>query len=98
MKKENRNKWLALTKIEIHFDGPDGVEAETSPTSLCHFCRYASWCGSCEDTELDCNHPINTISENPYDTWEGVDCWGFANGWPWDIVVEYVSQRMQGQG
>jgi hypothetical protein len=51
---------------------------------LGNFCRYAHWSGgSCCDSDLDCEHPLPIINgdigsgDQPYDTWEGADCWGF---------------------
>ena len=66
-------------------------------SSLCYFCRYARWDGSCEDTELTCEHPLAIVSEQSDNVWSGDDCWGFRPMLPLDAIVEFASQRMQGE-
>ena len=46
--------------------------------TLCSFCRYATWEGSCcDDSWCTCEHPIEAVSEKL--DWIGptTDCWGF---------------------
>ena len=68
-------------------------------SSLCHFCQYANWVGSCEEADLDCEHPLNKVLErwDVNDVWSGDDCWGFRSDVSVDTLVEWISQRLQGQ-
>lgn len=50
---------------------------------LCNFCKFAEFSGSsCCDSDLECHHPLDSVNGNgigqePYDVWEGSDCWAF---------------------
>jgi hypothetical protein len=57
------------------------IVARIGGMGLCNFCKFASWSGSCCDSELECEHPLLAVSgkENDNDNvWGGGgDCWGF---------------------
>lgn len=47
---------------------------------LCNFCKFASWSGgSCCDSDLECEHRLSDRMgfPDPFNVWEGADCWGF---------------------
>jgi len=46
--------------------------------TLCSFCRYASWSGSCcDDGWFDCEHPLEVVREREDWIDPTTDCWGF---------------------
>ena len=90
MNKEQRIPYRVLTKIALPL--PDW-----SNVSLCLFCKYASWIGSCKEAELECEHPIDIIGENSHDTWAGGDCWGFKPKYTREDCVDIVGILLQGQ-
>jgi hypothetical protein len=66
--------------------------------SLCSFCKYAEWSGSCCDNECECGHPIaeKVIQHTRYETsfemttCPGEDCWGFKPAYPISDVADIV--------
>ena len=101
MKRKQRAPYLALASVTVPWPEPywdkgmeqSGIRYSYAPSSLCFFCRYARWVGSCSDPELDCEHKLDVISEK---AWDVNDCWGFRPSHTVDDVAEWVSQRLQG--
>lgn len=89
MKKNKRQVWLELSRIEVL----------VWPTwlSLCHFCKYAEWIGECDIAALVCNHRLDIVAENSNDVWGGDDCWGFVPYTSLDITAEFISHKLQGK-
>ena len=92
MKRVEREAYLLLTRISLPkpFDGYIG---------LCNLCWYADFSGDspCEESSLDCKHPIEKIAENAYDVWGGDDCWAFRPKWPREDCVDLVGIFLQGK-
>jgi hypothetical protein len=84
MKKKKRVIYLLLVNL--------------TDLSLCDFCKYAEFNGSCYDAELECHFFVSEIAENP-DTnggWLGGDCWGFRPYTILEDIVDVVGIRLQG--
>lgn len=68
MKKEQREIYLDILRI--------------GGLGLCNACKFAGFSGSWCCAELECEHPLpaingNGIGQDPWDVWNGSDCWGF---------------------
>ena len=105
MRAANRAAYLALSRQPIPWPewGKDWKPKMGAPceTSLCAFCRLAECSGQCGDTEMDCLHPLDAVSEGdpvsgPLGYEPGHDCWGFRPSLPVEAVAEFVGQRLQG--
>ena len=102
MKRERREPWRALTRIEYPYFEPEvGREIPTSFT-LCHMCKFAKWEGSsCSDSYLVCQHAladkIDPHEETP--AWQGEDCWGFHPiAWlTTEIAADMIGLHLQGK-
>lgn len=90
MKKAKRHGYLILADLE-----PDMKVPRT--TSLCAWCRYADWSGACEDCELHCQHPIDRVSDNCWNAWQGGDCWGFRPKVSREDAVDICGLGLQGK-
>lgn len=91
MNKEKREPYRALTTVML---------PEFSTASLCAFCRYAEWIGSCEEADLDCKHPLGWLERwEPFDVWEGhgSDCWAFRPEVDIDEAADMVGIWLNGQ-
>lgn len=89
MKKAEREPYLLLTRIELPspFNGNMG---------LCHFCGYAEWSGSCDESDLECHHPLWQVPEQADGAWDGTDCWGFRPCYSREDCVDMVGIHLQG--
>lgn len=69
---------------------------------LCNFCKFAEFDGnSCCDSDLECTHPLDSVNGNdigkePYDVWEGADCWAFRPNVSLQELGEIVSITITG--
>lgn len=84
MNKAQREPYLILTEIPIP------MWCNSGP-SLCSFCRYAEWGGSCKEAEVECQHPLDEIVEC------GGDCWGFRPKVSQGVAIGMVSNWLQGK-
>lgn len=69
-------------------------------SGLCCWCRYALWSGSCDDAELECEHPLPVISDcdcHSWDVWQGGDCWGFRPRYKYNDIVDAMGLVIQGE-
>jgi len=73
MNRLQREPWLELAGMEEAFEAV-GLR---QTTSLCQWCRYAVWYGSCGDSSLECQHPLWRVAECGAEAWQGKNCWGF---------------------
>ena len=69
---------------------------ESDGWGLCNFCRYAEWCGSCCDADLDCIHPLSDKSPDCWDVWQGDDCWRFRPRCSFQEIGVMVGIRLEG--
>ncbi len=89
MKKETRQAYNLLTTI---------ATPSMSYPSLCHFCQYAEWWGSCEDAELACTHPLMEQELwEPGEVWAGSDCWAFRPKVTPDEAADIVGIWLRGE-
>lgn len=91
MKKEARYEYWLLQSLEN--DLPRQLELTTS---LCAWCRFASWNGSCADAELDCQHKLEVVAERSFEVWQGDDCWGFRPYLSREDAVDICGLYLQG--
>jgi hypothetical protein len=91
MKAEQRERWLALTRIDLPkpFNGN---------ISLCHMCRYAEWDGyDCRCADLDCSCGLDVIVDNCENVWaDSCDCWAFRPYYVYEDCVDAVGLFLQG--
>jgi len=88
MNKE-RAAYYALTKIDLPQDICFG---------LCNFCKFAFFSGSCNEADLECEHPLEVISESDksWEAWAGNDCWGFHPRYVLSDCVDAIGMYLQG--
>ena len=92
MKRQGREAYRCLTTLPLPiFEG--------ATLCLCTFCGHASWSGSCNEAELECEHPLDAVSESDMDVWEGFgrDCWGFRPQWSREDCVDITGIFSPGQ-
>jgi len=92
MKEFQRKPYFILSSLQHNL--PKKTQFSTS---LCAWCRYADWIGSCMEAELDCLHPLERVKEDSYSVWEGSDCWGFRPRYKQEICVDIVGLYLQGK-
>ena len=87
MKRAQREPWLVLNQVPL-----------PGTPSLCTWCKYASWSGSCEEAEMDCEHPLEVIRERSDDvSGEQYDCWGFRPDVAPEDAADIVGMWLRGE-
>lgn len=86
-----RLPYFALTKVKTPTMGYP---------SLCHFCKYAKWIGDCNESDLECQHPLGQGYGAKWDSfavWAGDDCWGFRPAVDIDEAADMVGIWLNSQ-
>ena len=86
MQKAKRQAWLILNQVP--FPGTP---------CLCSWCKFSRWSGDCEDGYMECEHPLDVISENSEDVSEGRDCWGFRPNVAPEDAADIVGMWLRGE-
>ncbi|KKL17094.1 hypothetical protein LCGC14_2489010 [marine sediment metagenome] len=84
MKGSQREVWRAITE-EV--------------STLCSFCKYAKWFGSCDSAGVECKHPLEDSFGYPYDEHglePGSDCWAFRPKFELSIAADVCGIWLQG--
>ena len=92
-----REVYYVLSQVALPTEDPSRFP--DCEASLCYFCKFARWSGSCEDPELECEHPLLRPWDcwEPDEVWQGSDCWGFRPDVSIELAAEWVGQRLQGK-
>ena len=93
MKRELRGAYLLLTRIHLPKPFDDYI-------GLCNLCKYATFSGSnCNggESDLECDFPVELISDNCWDVWGGGDCWAFRPKWTREDCIDMVGIFLQGK-